>query len=98
MSHTPPLFTRDMAEREASNVRAMGERAYRPSNGTEGDMFMERWCFRCTKDDAEHERYCPIIARSMAHEVGEDGYPGQWIIGDDGQPRCTAFERDWGHP
>lgn len=92
------LFTTDHAAANAKHVKATGDRAYRPSNGSEGEMFFSRWCYRCTKDDYGAGKYCPIIGLSMALGVDDEGYPGEWIIGDDGQPRCTAFDRDWRKP
>ena len=66
-------------------------RSYRPANGTEGDFFMEDWCYRCTKDSDAN--LCPIIGRTMAYGINEAGYPTEWIMDDDGDnPRCTAFE------
>ena len=59
------------------------EERYMPSNGTEGDIFMERWCERCVKNSAP--RGCGIIGRSMAGIQ-----PPQWVK-DEGGPRCTAF-------
>lgn len=61
---------------------------YRPSNGSEGEWFMSRWCERCVKDMPS--KPCRIIGRTMALSVGEKGYPREWIEDDDG-PRCTAF-------
>lgn len=58
---------------------------YRPSNGSEGDWFVGRWCERCVK-----AKPCAIVGRSMAHSIGEPGYPRQWVQDDDG-PRCTAY-------
>ena len=67
---------------------------YRPSNGTEGMMFMERWCQRCTCEAMQLEGEgdsCPILADTMVYAVDEPGYPEQWQVGDDGQPLCTEF-------
>ena len=73
-------------------------RPYQPSNGTEGEAFMERFCYRC-KHDAEFQQDetregCQLIVASMAYNPGDDGYPPEWIA-DDGaglkNPRCTAF-------
>jgi hypothetical protein len=80
-------------------------RLYRPSNGTEGIGFMAEWCDECARDDeyqtAEAEGRsgpdgCPILARVLLHNVGEPGYPTDWIYSDlgppwYGRPRCTAF-------
>lgn len=69
---------------------------YRPSNGTEGEMFMNAWCFRCERDRDED---CDILARSFAFNVDDPRYPKEWVCkwvaADDGFPspipRCTAF-------
>lgn len=60
---------------------------YRPSNGTEGVAFIERFCGRCARD-VNHD--CPILAATFAFDIGEDDYPREWIQ-DDAGARCTAF-------
>jgi hypothetical protein len=56
------------------------------SNGTEGDAWMENWCYRC-----RHEETCPLIEAAM---VGMT--PAQWQEQDrfslGSQYRCTEFE------
>lgn len=78
---------------------------YRPSNGTEGECFMESWCYRCKRDRAYQENPdqadgCDIIARSLAFKPGDAKYPTEWVMrwskADDGigiyEAKCTAFE------
>lgn len=72
---------------------------YRPSNGTEGVDFMERWCFRCKRDaafQADHDAEgCPILSDSFIKEVPEWVYDPETYFktGEgEGAPRCTAFE------
>ena len=60
---------------------------YRPSNGTEGDIFFESWCFRCAKGDD-----CEIPMRTMIHDTNEPEYPREWVR-DGEKPRCTAFKK-----
>jgi len=70
---------------------------YRPSNGTEGEMFFCAWCDRCKHDAAfrrnpDSGRGCALIANSMAYNIGDPEYPKQWVEDDDGSnPRCTKF-------
>lgn len=72
---------------------------YRPSNGTEGMMFYEMWCARCSRDAAFENapgKGCKIISRSLLYDIGEPGYPKEWVrrANDDewpGSARCTAF-------
>ena len=68
---------------------------YRPSNGTEGECFMGRWCAGCARDaygDASFApgegEQCEILANAMA-----GAQPPEWIADDRG-PRCTAFVDD----
>jgi len=67
-------------------------RRYRPSNGTEGMMFIERWCERCVRDNPEKEEYCDILNRTLMYNLSDPEYPTEWIEDDDMNPRCTAFE------
>lgn len=60
---------------------------YRPSNGTEGDLFFSAYCHRCMA-----RALCPLPALTMAFSPEEDEYPEEWQYGTDGQPTCTAFE------
>lgn len=67
---------------------------YLPSNGTEGVIFFENWCARCSRDkamreganieDCDDNELCGIIAASFRGPVDE------WVEDDKG-PRCTAF-------
>lgn len=61
---------------------------YRPSNGTEGECFMGKFCERCRRDINQD---CPIIAATMAFDISDPEYPGEWVEDESG-PRCTAFE------
>lgn len=65
---------------------------YRPSNGTEGECFMSQFCENCTKDDADNDMFCDIIAYTMACDVDDPEYPKEWIYLSNGRPTCTAFE------
>ena len=71
---------------------AMKHRAgnkWRPSNGTEGEIFIDSWCGECKRDKNQN---CPILAATFAHAVTDEAYPKEWQYGDDGQPKCAAFE------
>lgn len=60
---------------------------YRPANGTEGEIFFECFCDRCTKQDS-----CQLPSNSMLFFKGEELYPKEFQYNADGQPTCTAFE------
>jgi len=70
---------------------------YRPSNGTEGDMFYDQFCLYCKHDNFDHDTCsggCPILLRTMAHDIGEPEYPSEWKFDSEGRPTCTAFEEE----
>ena len=67
-----------------------------PSNGTEGQQFINDWCGNCARDavcngtksaydDVPDSELCPILAASFRGEAKE------WIEHDDGRTECTAF-------
>lgn len=97
---TPKIFPMQLAE----NLKARAGEKYRPSNGTEGEIFFDHWCRHCARDKAMREgcdfeevddnESCEIIAATMAFDVDENGYPGEWQYSPEGQPYCTAFVRD----
>lgn len=71
---------------------------YRPSNGTEGEIFIGRWCGRCEKERAYREgRYddpdlaCDIQTWTMALAISDPNYPREWQYDAGGNPCCTAF-------
>ena len=64
---------------------------YRPSNGTEGEMFMEKFCYRCIHEDGD-ENLCNILSSTFWHDVDDKESPPEWQYGKDGQPLCTKFE------
>lgn len=73
-----------------AGVRAVlaGEARYwRPHNGCEGEGFIERWCAGCAVGAAT----CRILDATMEFQVGDAGYPVEWIEDAEGQ-RCTRFE------
>lgn len=83
-------MTRDLYSPDLANaLKAHAGEKYRPSNGSEGDMFFSRWCAHCTKDEDEN---CSLILASLMCDVDDPEYPVEWCYGEDGQPKCTAFE------
>jgi len=70
----------------------MTTKLYRPSNGTEGEIFMAEFCYQCEHDDGE-SLFCDLIARSMGYDVNDSEYPQEWQYADDGNtPVCTKFK------
>ena len=64
------------------------QKKYRPSCGTEGLMFFEKYCANC-KHDSKEEEPCEIIMYTMFYDIDEPEYPKEWIYQDD-KPTCTA--------
>ena len=63
-------------------------RPYQPSNGSEGEWFMTKYCYRC---EHYNERVgCPIVNNTMLYDVRSAEYPREWVYQEDG-PVCTAF-------
>ena len=73
----------------AEDLKECTGQKWRPSNGTEGEIFTHSWCRKCKKD-AKHD--CKILAATLAFNVAENGYPAEWQYGNDGQPMCAGFE------
>lgn len=74
-------------------------RKYRPSNGSEGADFIDRWCGNCERDRAFREDTgdsCPIVANTFVYDVDNPKYPTEWQYGLDGHPKCIAFEPEEG--
>lgn len=73
----------------------VGPQSYRPSNGTEGEIFMARWCARCSRDQARRDGDafdgCEIIDLTMAYDIDDPSYPKAWVQDDDGSPSCSEF-------
>lgn len=73
-------------------MRSGTYRPYRPSNGTEGDIFMADWCEKCALFNPDDEdKACMINLRSLAHSIDDPEYPAEWQYSDGGVPMCTAF-------
>ena len=70
-------------------------RRYRPSNGSEGMIFEERFCDHCMNNDPDNG--CDILMRAFWYQIEAPEYPTEWITDADDpagiqNPRCTAFK------
>ena len=74
---------------------------YRPSNGTEGMIFVSNWCENCIHGKYEHtgdtnDNPCEILTRSYFYDIKDKEYPKEWIYNDKDIPTCTSFVKfDW---
>jgi hypothetical protein len=74
---------------------------YRPSNGTEGAVFIDAYCAQCERDhgmmaglpleECDDNQICELIGKTYMLAVDHPDYPSEWQYGKDGQPCCTAF-------
>ena len=71
-------------------IPACAGQPYRPSNGSEGEMFMAAFCDRC-KLNADELDGCNILSDSFCYDVGDPEYPKEWTHDGRGRPTCTAF-------
>lgn len=77
---------------------------YRPSNGTEGEYFMEEHCHQCIHERWTHfpdttgpEGMCTIVMNTMGFNKSDPDYPSEWTYDNDGNPTCTKWKKwDWG--
>lgn len=89
MSHH--IFPAGLAQLHAADAG----RQWTPSNGTEGQLFIEAWCCECQRDRVLSEgldtRQVDPAETCQIFEASFRGEAVEWQIGADGQPRCTAF-------
>ena len=70
---------------------------YRPSNGTEGELFKIQFCERCRLNTFDHDTGqggCEIELHTMCFDVDDPAYPKEWKFDESGRPTCTAFESE----
>lgn len=66
---------------------------YQPSNGTEGDWFMDQFCYKCIKfpHSPGAGNQCKIFLRTCCYKLEDKEYPTEWQRTEDG-PVCTAYK------
>lgn len=75
-------------------------RLYRPSNGTEGMCFIEKYCMNCLHCDPNPhgKKQCKILCATMCFSVNDPEYPKEWIYDENDTPCCTKWQKwDWGN-
>jgi hypothetical protein len=78
-------------------MRSPGEK-YRPSNGTEGMGFEEKFCLQCIHCDPNPsgKKQCKIWFMALNYETNEPEYPTEWTYDEKGKPTCTNWTKwDW---
>ncbi|MTI10508.1 hypothetical protein [Curvivirga aplysinae] len=64
---------------------------WRPSNGTEGDIFISNVCRDCIHNQ-DKSNPCEIIMDTMCFSIDHPDYPKAWVIGECGFPQCNNRE------
>lgn len=67
-----------MRTEDEIRAAAADERPF--SNGTEWDMWADRWCYECVNDNpnADPQVFCPIITVALAGKGGGGAWPAEW--------------------
>jgi len=77
-------------------------RKYRPSNGSEGEWFMDKFCENCLYEKWTHtmndkDAKCDILSNSMLYDLNDPKYPAEWTYDAQGHATCTKYKHwDWG--
>jgi len=58
-------------------VSASSGLKYRPSNESEGEYFMARWCDDCASRPKDNS-ICGILTATMFFDTEDEGYPFEW--------------------
>lgn len=75
-------------------------RKYIPSNGTEGEWFIDKYCMNCLHCDPNPEgpKQCDILGRTLVYGVDDPEYPSEWCYDENDKPQCTNYQKwDWGN-
>lgn len=63
---------------------------YRPSSGTEGELFQQDFCDRCAQCQPALPP-CDILVRSLFLNITDSDYPREWVQDGEGSAWCTVF-------
>lgn len=74
-------------EYQAEMMKPHAGEKFKPSNGTEGELFMTEYCDKCQRCGT-----CELIGDTMIYDIDDERFPHQWQYGSNGQPTCTDFE------
>ena len=79
-----------MYPRVVNQYESQAGKPYRPSNGTEGMIFMDAFCGQCFHDRCQD---CEIVAMTMAYDLTDEEYPKEWVYDNEGWPICTKWQK-----
>lgn len=81
-----------------SNKHEYAGQPYHPSNGSEGDWFCDKHCWKCIHCDPDPngKKQCDILCATFWFSPKDPEYPKEWIYDDNGKPTCTSWVKwDW---
>lgn len=70
----------------------MRHKSYRPSNGSEGDWFEQKWCHDCKQIDIDPHGGCPIWNAALCLSTDDENYPKELTFAKSGAPICEAYK------
>ncbi len=71
--------------------------SYHPSNSTEGEIFIAKWCQHCVHiGGVDDKDSCQILGDSFAFDIDHKSYPTAWVQDDESGPQCTEFSTEDG--
>jgi len=74
---------------------------FRPSNGTDGEIFMCDFCYHCINekwihDQKEGDKKCEILSKMILLDTDNKNYPEELTYDTEDYPICTAYKHwDW---
>lgn len=72
---------------------------YKPANGTEGEWFFNKFCYRCknyVEDEESGSLDCKLnlIIAAEINNTTDDDYPDEWRYNEKDKPVCTEFIKE----
>lgn len=99
----PALRWHNQQRQMPTKIKESAGRPYRPSNGTEGMIFLSQFCHQCAHEKYHHtlddgDKACEIYTSTLVYDLGDSEYPSEWVYDSLGNPRCTAhISWNWGN-
>lgn len=72
---------------------------YKPSNGTEGEIFFSKFCYRCKnyvydEETGSDDCILNLILAAEINDIDDPDYPDQWTYDKDNKPTCLEFVKE----
>ena len=75
----------------------MESKKYQPSNGMEGDIFINEFCKNCKNElfihtGGEKHIKCKILTDSLSLDINDEKYPLELIKDENGIGKCSKYD------